>query len=59
MGTWGFIQLVFDILLAVGLFIVVMRVSRQPKDDPRLSRGLQLLQAKIAVLEDLSDRTES
>ncbi|MCM2282392.1 MAG: DUF2802 domain-containing protein [Bdellovibrionaceae bacterium] len=59
MGTWGLIQLVVDIFFALGLFIVVMRVSRQPKDDPRLSRGLQLLQAKIAVLEDLSDRTES
>lgn len=59
MGTWGLIQIVIDIFLALGLFVVAMRISRQPKDDPRLSRGLQLLQAKIAVLEDLSDRTES
>ncbi len=59
MGTWGLIQTVIDIFLALGLFIVAMRISRQPKDDPRLSRGLQLLQAKIAVLEDLSDRTET
>lgn len=31
---------------------------RPPKDDPRLSRGLQMLQSKIAILSDLSDRTE-
>lgn len=31
---------------------------RPQKDDPRLSRGLQLLQSKIAVLEDLSDQVE-
>lgn len=59
MGTWGLIQIVLNIFFALGLFIIIMRISRQPKDDPRLSRGLQLLQAKIAVLEDLSDRTES
>jgi hypothetical protein len=49
---------VVDIFLALGVFVVVMRMNREPKDDPRLSRGLQLLQSKIAVLEDLSDRTE-
>ncbi|NJM10462.1 MAG: DUF2802 domain-containing protein [Bdellovibrionaceae bacterium] len=36
-----------------------MRLRRPPQDDPRLSRGLQLLQTKITVLEDLSDRTDS
>ncbi len=59
MSTWGLIQIVVDIFLGLGLFVVAMRISRQPKDDPRLSRGLQLLQAKIAVIEDLSDRTEA
>jgi hypothetical protein len=34
-------------------------MNRPAKDDPRLSKGLQLLQNKIAVLEDLSDRTET
>jgi hypothetical protein len=36
-----------------------IRLRRPPQDDPRLSRGLQLLQSKIAVLEDLSDRTDA
>lgn len=58
MGTWALIQVVFDIFAALGFFVIIMRMSRPPKDDPRLSRGLQLLQSKISVLEDLSDRTE-
>jgi len=58
-GFWTLIQVVFDIFAALGFFIILMRLSRQPKDDPRLSRGLQLLQSKISVLEDLSDRTEN
>jgi hypothetical protein len=58
LGTWTLLQIVFDIFMALGLFVVIMRMSRAPKDDPRLSRGLQLLQSKISVLEDLSDRTE-
>src|SRR3974390_2342837 len=36
-----------------------LRLKRPPQDDPRLSRGLQLLQSKITVLEDLSDRTDA
>lgn len=59
MSTWTLIQVVFDIFASLGIFIIVMRLSRAPKDDPRLSRGLQLLQSKISVLEDLSDRTEA
>jgi hypothetical protein len=58
MSTWALIQIIFDIFAALGFFVIVMRMNRAPKDDPRLSRGLQLLQSKIAVLEDLSDRTE-
>ena len=58
MSTWTLIQIVFDIFMATGIFTIVMRMNRAPKDDPRLSRGLQLLQSKISVLEDLSDRTE-
>jgi hypothetical protein len=52
------LQVVFNIFAAVGFFVIIMRMNRAPKDDPRLSRGLQLLQSKISVLEDLSDRTE-
>lgn len=48
----------------VGILIVAVgglyaRFLRAPQEDPRLSRGLQLLQSKISVLEDLSDRTDA
>jgi hypothetical protein len=53
-----FFQVILDLGLLLGLFLVWARFSRPPKEDARLSRGLQLLQSKIAVLEDLSDRTD-
>lgn len=59
MGVGTLIQVAIDIFLGVGLFLCAMRLARAPKDDPRLSRGLQLLQSKIAVLEDLSDKSET
>jgi mannose/fructose/N-acetylgalactosamine-specific phosphotransferase system component IIB len=58
LSTWFLVQLSFDIALILVLGLVLVRFSKRPKDDPRLSRGLQLLQSKIAVLEDLSDRTD-
>lgn len=58
MTIWGLIQVVVDIFLFVGLFVCIVRSPRTSKDDPRLSRGLQLLQSKISVLEDLSDKTD-
>lgn len=42
----------------MGMFLVWARMSRPQKEDARLSKGLQLLQSKIAILEDLSDRTD-
>jgi len=56
----GFIYFHFavTIILAIGLVLTALRAWRRSEDDPRLSRGLQLLQAKIAVLDDLSERTE-
>lgn len=56
--NWTLIQVVIDIGLVVGMFVLFVRLRRPPQDDPRLSRGLQLLQSKITVLEDLSDRTD-
>lgn len=48
----------FGLVLGLAVAILWIKVHRPPKEDPRLSRGLQLLQNKIAVLEDLSDRTD-
>jgi hypothetical protein len=50
--------LLVNLILTAGVVAMWIRLNRPQKDDPRLSKGLQLLQSKIAVLEDLSDRTE-
>ena len=59
MSIWTLFQVVFNLIMLVGFIAMWMRLKRPPQDDPRLSRGLQLLQTKITVLEDLSDRTDS
>ncbi|WP_255490180.1 DUF2802 domain-containing protein [Bdellovibrio sp. KM01] len=56
---WFLTQLLVNVILLAGVVGVWVRMNRPAKDDPRLSKGLQLLQSKIAVLEDLSDRTET
>lgn len=52
------LQFALNLIFAGGFFIVWARLRRPPQDDPRLSRGLQLLQTKISVIEDLSNRTD-
>lgn len=59
MTFWGLVQTLVDLVLLSGVIAAWVRLTRPPKDDPRLSKGLQLLQSKISVLEDLSDRTEN
>lgn len=58
MSFWALLLVAVNICLGIGLFILWARTKRRPQDDPRLTRGLQLLQSKISVIEDLSDRTE-
>lgn len=58
MSLLVFVQIIINLVLFLGLAVMWSRLRRPPKEDPRLSRGLQLLQSKIAVLEDLSDRTD-
>ncbi|MGE3972909.1 MAG: DUF2802 domain-containing protein [Bdellovibrionales bacterium] len=59
MSAWLiFFQMVVNIGLLLGLFLIWARTTRPPKEDARLSKGLQLLQSKISILEDLSDRTD-
>ena len=53
------VQILFDLLLLASVAFLWVKMHRPQKDDPRLSRGLQLLQSKIAVLEDLSDQIEN
>lgn len=59
MSFWVLLQVLINVVLLAGVAVTWVRLNRPAKDDPRLSKGLQLLQSKIAVLEDLSDRTET
>lgn len=59
MSFWVLLQVLANIVFLVAIAILWIKVHRPPKDDPRLSRGLQILQSKISVLEDLSDRTDT
>jgi len=58
-SLWTLFQVIYNLAMLVGFISMWMRLRRPPQDDPRLSRGLQLLQTKITVLEDLSDRTDA
>ncbi len=53
------VQTLINVVLALSALFLWVRLSRKSADDGRLSRGLQLLQGKITVLEDLSDRAET
>lgn len=59
MSVWTLLQVLVDLVLMASTMMAWWRLRRPPQDDPRLSRGLQLLQTKITVLEDLSDRTDA
>lgn len=55
----GFLSLaLLQLLSFAGLLILWNRTKRNVDDDSRRSRALQFLESKIAVFEDLSDRTE-
>ncbi len=45
------------ILVLVLAFSVFLRV-KEKKEDQRITKGLQLLQHKISILQDLSDKTD-
>lgn len=51
--------IISNLILVLGLVTSWIKAIKNSKEDPRLSKGLQLLQSKISVLEDLSDRTQS
>ncbi len=58
MSFWVLAQILLNIMFLASIITIWIRQQRPQKDDPRLSKGLQLLQSKIAILEDLSDRTD-
>ncbi len=59
MSSWTLIQIFLNLIFLSSTVILWLKIHRPTKEDPRLSKGLQLLQSKISILEDLSDRTET
>ncbi|MBC7753655.1 MAG: hypothetical protein H7Z71_05420 [Moraxellaceae bacterium] len=47
-----------NIILVLGLAFTVFLRVKEKKEDQRITKGLQLLQHKIAILQDLSDRAD-
>ncbi|RME15716.1 MAG: DUF2802 domain-containing protein [Bdellovibrio sp.] len=58
MSGWVLAQIAVNVIFLLGFIVLWVKLRRPPQEDPRLSRGLQLLQSKISILEDLSDRTD-
>lgn len=59
MGITYLILIIFQVVSVAAIATLWVRINKiQNQEDQRLSKGLQLLQSKLAVLEDLSDRTE-
>lgn len=59
MSFWILVFVIFDILFLFGMIIIWGKLSRAKEDDPRLSRGLQMLASKLSVLEDLTQRIDT
>ncbi len=59
MSVWIIIQLAVNFTLFSGIVFLLIQRKQGQKEDHRFSKGLQLLQNKIAILEDLSDQTDS
>lgn len=58
MNIWLLLLTLFNIILLTGLSFSLFLRLKEKKHDQRLTKGLQLLQNKISILEDLSDRTD-
>lgn len=59
MTTWIILQIAFDLFLLAGMFYMLIRLRAREKEDPRIVQGLRLLQTKISILQDLSDKTDT
>jgi hypothetical protein len=60
MGLLILFQVALDLgFVAVIALLLMERSKFKTAEDPRLSRGLQLLTSKIAILQDLMDRSET
>lgn len=58
MTIWIVAQTMVNLVLFAGLVFLLISRKQNQKEDQKFSKGLQLLQNKISVLEDLSDQTD-
>lgn len=58
MSILSILQVALNILFLAGFGLAFAKIRRRREEDPRLSYGLKVLQNKISILEDLSDKTE-
>lgn len=58
MSIWFLIQIIFNVIFIAFCFFLWVRSKKENVDDPRLSRGLQMVSSKIAILEDLSKQVD-
>lgn len=57
-STWLLVLTVFNLVVLSVMTIQVFLKLKEKKEDLRLAKGLQLLQNKISILQDLSDKTD-
>ncbi|MFN8791733.1 MAG: DUF2802 domain-containing protein [Bdellovibrionales bacterium] len=58
MNIWILGQLVLNLIFLAGIVYLLIHRKQSHREDQKFSKGLQLLQTKISVLEDLSDQTD-
>lgn len=58
-SLWILTQIVVNIFFLAVLSAIWLRQKLKPQDDPRLSKGLQMVSSKIAILDDLSRRMDN
>lgn len=58
MNFWIMVQLILNLIFLAGIIFLLINRKQTYREDQKFSKGLQLLQTKISVLEDLSDQTD-
>ena len=58
MNYWLLALTLFNVLLIAFIAFNQLSKNKSKLDDQRLTKGLQLLQNKISILQDLSDKTD-
>ena len=59
MNIWMIFQLTLNLIFFAGILFLLIHRKQSHREDQKFSKGLQLLQNKISILEDLSDQTDT